>query len=362
MSSSSRSSFPIMIKNSQIVEQEEEDLDEYLLHEMGYAQELYRGFSPFMSAGQLAPPRHAPLASFICGWFNFVGNVASGAAFSSGFSTIINTAVILDGKSPLSTSTQMAISVGITFVWAVQNVLRIDQQGWLNNVAGAHLAEETRAADSAAPKGIVGTCLCSAIVGITYLLSLLFAIPNVATFIKENNNNNSSINLAVATYQLAVPRRGALALTILLALNLHFGGMAVITVSSRIGFAMARDGVFPFSHYLRYIFEPTKTPLANVFLVFLIDSVLLLLQLVSTTAFTAIIAITTLGYQISYLIPILLRCTIARHTFPVGEFNLGRFGIPIAIISSIWLSITSIIMFFPANYPGMINLKTINYA
>ncbi|CAF1263157.1 unnamed protein product [Rotaria sordida] len=321
MSSSSRSSFPIMIKNSQIVEQEEEDLDEYLLHEMGYAQELYRGFSPFMSAGQLAPPRHAPLASFICGWFNFVGNVASGAAFSSGFSTIINTAVILD--------------------------------------AGAHLAEETRAADSAAPKGIVGTCLCSAIVGITYLLSLLFAIPNVATFIKENNNNNSSINLAVATYQLAVPRRGALALTILLALNLHFGGMAVITVSSRIGFAMARDGVFPFSHYLRYIFEPTKTPLANVFLVFLIDSVLLLLQLVSTTAFTAIIAITTLGYQISYLIPILLRCTIARHTFPVGEFNLGRFGIPIAIISSIWLSITSIIMFFPANYPILIHIPDI---
>jgi amino acid transporter len=114
---------------------------------------------------------------------------------------------------------------------------------------------------------------------------------------------------------------------------------------------MARDGVFPFSRYLRWIYEPTKTPLANVIFVFCIDCILLLLQLASTTAFTAIIAITTLGFQISYLMPILFRCTAARKTFPLGEFNLGPFGVPIAIISSIWLSATSIVMFFPAQYP-----------
>ncbi|CAF1560936.1 unnamed protein product [Adineta ricciae] len=123
---------------------------------------------------------------------------------------------------------------------------------------------------------------------------------------------------------------------------------------------MARDGVFPFSRYLRWIFKPTKTPLGNVLFVFLIDSTLLLLQLLSTTAFAAIIAIATLGYQVSYLIPIFLRCTSARKKFPRGEFNLGRFGVPIAIISSIWLTITSTIMLFPANYP--ITKKNMNYA
>ena len=86
-----------------------------------------------------------------------------------------------------------------------------------------------------APKGIVGTCICSAVVGIVYLLALLFAIPNVATFIEERSKDNDMINLAVATYQLAVPHRGALALTILLVLNLHFGGMSGMTVTSRIG-------------------------------------------------------------------------------------------------------------------------------
>jgi hypothetical protein len=86
-----------------------------------------------------------------------------------------------------------------------------------------------------APKGIVGTCICSAVVGIVYLLALLFAIPNVGNFIEINNNNTESINLAVATYQLAVPHQGALALTILLVLNLHFGGMSGMTVTTRIG-------------------------------------------------------------------------------------------------------------------------------
>jgi amino acid transporter len=123
---------------------------------------------------------------------------------------------------------------------------------------------------------------------------------------------------------------------------------------------MARDGVFPFSRYLRWIYKRTKTPLANVVFVFFIDSLLLLLQLASTTAFAAIIAIATLGYQISYLIPIFFRCTAARKTFPKGEFNLGRFGFPIAVIASIWLTITSIFMFFPGEYP--VTKDNMNYA
>ena len=125
-------------------------------------------------------------------------------------------------------------------------------------------------------------------------------------------------------------------------------------------FAMARDGIFPFSNYLRWIFEPTKIPLVNVFFIFVLDSLLLLLQLVSTTAFAAMIAIATLGFQISYLMPILFRCTTALHTFPLGEFSLGRFSIPNAIISSIWLFITSIFMFFPAEYP--VTKDNMNYA
>lgn len=123
---------------------------------------------------------------------------------------------------------------------------------------------------------------------------------------------------------------------------------------------MARDGVFPGSAFLRKIFQPTKTPLATVAFVFIIDSLFLSLQFISATAFTDMVDTSTLCYQISYMIPIVLRCTVARKSFLVGEFNLGRAGPFIAIFASIWLFVTSIIMTFPTQYP--VTGSNMNYA
>ncbi|CAF4283558.1 unnamed protein product, partial [Adineta steineri] len=125
-------------------------------------------------------------------------------------------------------------------------------------------------------------------------------------------------------------------------------------------FSLARDGIFPLSHYFRWIYEGTKAPLAAIISVFVINSILLLFQLISTTAFNAFITLSTSSLQISYLIPVLLRCTTARKTFVLGEFNLGRLSIPIAIISSIWLTITSIILCLPQEYP--MTWKNMNYS
>ena len=49
MSLSNRSLVSVMKKTSRMAKQEEEDSDSHILRELGYTQELYRGFSPFMS-------------------------------------------------------------------------------------------------------------------------------------------------------------------------------------------------------------------------------------------------------------------------------------------------------------------------
>ncbi len=87
----------------------------------------------------------------------------------------------------------------------------------------------------AASKGIVATCVCSAIAGIIYLLALLFVIPDMNTFMDAYNGGNETINLAVATFQSALPHQGAVALIILLIINVYFAGMSSLTVTSRIG-------------------------------------------------------------------------------------------------------------------------------
>jgi amino acid transporter len=69
-----------------------------------------------------------------------------------------------------------------------------------------------------------------------------------------------------------------------------------MTVTSRIGFAMARDRAFPFSKALHRVNSSTKAPDAMIFLVFIIDVLLCLLPLISKTAFEAITGITAIGY------------------------------------------------------------------
>lgn len=59
-------------------------------------------------------------------------------------------------------------------------------------------------------------------------------------------------------------------------------------------------------------------------LVFVFDFLLLLLPLVSSTAFNAILSITTIGFQVSYALPIMLKLIYAWDTFPETEMTIAR--------------------------------------
>ncbi len=197
-------------------------------------------------------------------------------------------------------------------------------------------------------------CVIGAIVGLIYIIGLLFATPDPDTIL--NGDSESAI---VNVYALSVGTTGALGLTSLLIINLFFAGSSSITVTSRIAFAMARDGAFPGSKHLYKVNPVTKSPIHTVVLVWAFDSILLLLPLVNTTAFNAIVSLTTIGFQISYAIPIFLRVTDARDTFQQGAFHLGKYSIVCGWISSIWLTLTSLLFFWPATFP--VNAASMNY-
>ena len=137
-------------------------------------------------------------------------------------------------------------------------------------------------------------------------------------------------------------------MTILLLLNIFFAGFSNMTVTTRIAFAMVRDKGLPYSDWLYKINSETKNPDRILVLVFILDSLLCLMPLISTTAFTAITSITTIGYQLSYAIPIFLRLTTARKRFHLNQnFSLGSFSLVNGCLAFLWLIITSTILFFP---------------
>jgi amino acid transporter len=143
---------------------------------------------------------------------------------------------------------------------------------------------------------------------------------------------------------------GATLLTVVLLLNIFLAGFSHMTVTTRITYALVRDKALPGSNWMNYLNLLTKNPDRVVLVVLILDASLCLLPLLSTTAFTAITQITTIGFQISYALPIALRL-YQQLTNPAnvkkGPFNLGRFSPICAALSLLWLGGTSAILFFP---------------
>ncbi len=136
--------------------------------------------------------------------------------------------------------------------------------------------------------------------------------------------------------------------------------MSSLTTTVRICFALARDGGFPASRFVTTVDPVRKIPDFAVLSGFITGSLLLLLQLWSSTAFVAVTSISTIGYQISYLIPIALRITASRHSFPSDTaFSLGRYSIIIGTISCLFLATTSLLFLLPTSFP--ITVSNWNY-
>lgn len=88
-----------------------------------------------------------------------------------------------------------------------------------------------------------------------------------------------------------------------------------------------------------------------------------LINIGSTAAFNAIISLAIFGLHISYLVPLILilwRRMLTAEALAYGPWKLGRSGVPINIISIIYLLFTCTFMVFPPYQP--VTPVNMNYA
>jgi amino acid transporter len=84
--------------------------------------------------------------------------------------------------TPVRSSTEFVFtevnnSTGITNInYVCMMGLLFSSYSFTGYEAGAHMAEETTGASKSAPKGIIYTCIITAIIGFMYILGLLYAI------------------------------------------------------------------------------------------------------------------------------------------------------------------------------------------
>lgn len=168
--------------------------------------------------------------------------------------------------------------------------------------SGATLSEETVKGSVAAPKGMVQAVFYSGMAGFIFIIALLFAMRDNIDGILAGPTAMPIVNIFVLAFTTPTDNGtsqetplAALLLTILLFLNMFANGLSHMTITVRIAYAMARDNAVPFSFLMGRINPVTKIPDRAVVGVFIVDSLVCLLPLVSASAFAAVTSLTSIG-------------------------------------------------------------------
>ena len=160
---------------------------------------------------------------------------------------------------------------------------------------------------------------------------------------------NSDLGQPWAAYLLQVlPQKTTLALLALTILCGFSMGQGCMVAASRVTFAYARDGCFPFSTWLAQVNKTTKTPVNAVWFNCAVGVALTLLIFGGEYAIGAIFSIGALAAVVAFSIPIFIRVFFVGDRFRPGPWNLGKMSMPIGAAGCAFVALMVPILCFPS--------------
>lgn len=206
-----------------------------------------------------------------------------------------------------------------------------------------HLSEECSNANVASPRAIVMTSGIGGVAGWALNMAVAYTVVDIDGVL------SSSTGQPWAGYLLqCLSQRTALAclaLTIIAAFSM---GQGCMIAASRVTFAYARDGCFPFSSFWKRVNTHTKTPVNAVWFNTAIGCLLVLLIFAGTAAISAIFSIGAIGAYVAFTIPITIRTFFVGDRFRPGPWNLGRFSPIAGTLSTMFTLLMIPILCFPS--------------
>ncbi|KAI8581174.1 hypothetical protein K450DRAFT_279273 [Umbelopsis ramanniana AG] len=365
----------------------------------------------------LSEPKYRSVVSFFAGWFNLIGYLTGYASTNFGLSMLLTSAITIatDGawiatpisivfvylcviviQGLISTFAHRVINIMmmISMYWHLAGTLIIvislllctrnspqsakfvftdfeNHTGWENSGyvvllgllqsqfsmtgydSAAHMTEETQNAQRGGPISMLLAILATFVIGLIFLLSLTFSIQDYDRVI-----SSSSIPIA-QVFLDALGKLGAVLCLCILVGGVFFCGCSVVTSTSRLIYALSRDGALPFSKTLYKLHPKTKTPIAAVWAIAVAAGIMGLLYLGSSTAFLAITSVSTISLNITYGIPTLC-LMFGRKNFVPGPFSLGKWSKWIGMIAIAWICFISVLFLLPTQ--GPVTASNMNYA
>lgn len=130
---------------------------------------------------------------------------------------------------------------------------------------------------------------------------------------------------------------GAFGLTFLVIIVTFLCSVSITTAASRATWAFARDNAIPFSSLWSRVNERHGTPIWALTLTTIVQALLGLVNLGSTSAFTAFVSVGVIALAVSYAIPITLSMMRRRKDVETANWTVGSFvGWTVNIIAVLW--------------------------
>ncbi|CZR56112.1 related to GABA transport protein [Phialocephala subalpina] len=220
--------------------------------------------------------------------------------------------------------------------------------------ASGHVAEETKNASVTAARGIFWSTIVSGIGGFATIILFLFCAPDADTLFSFG-----SPQPFVPLYAVVLGQGGHIFMNIVCIIALWFNTAIAIVAASRLVFAVARDGVLPFSSWVSKV-SPEGQPRNAVLVIWLISAIVTCTILPSAVAFTSLISAAGVPSAAAYGLICFGRFFITPKNFPKPRWSLGKWSRPFQFVGIFWNGWVVAVLFSPYEWP--VTGETLNYA
>ncbi|KAE9367929.1 amino acid transporter [Stipitochalara longipes BDJ] len=203
--------------------------------------------------------------------------------------------------------------------------------------ASGHVAEETKNASVNAAKGIFWSTIPDA--------DTLFSFGSPQPF--------------VPLYAVVLGQGGHVFMNVVCVIALWFNTAIAIVAASRLVFAVARDGVLPYSSWVAKV-SPEGQPRNAVLVIWGVSALVTCTILPSGVAFTSLISAAGVPSAAAYGLICFGRVFLTSKSFPKPKWSLGRLSRPFQFISIFWNGWVVAVLFSPYEFP--VTGATLNYA
>ena len=220
--------------------------------------------------------------------------------------------------------------------------------------ASGHISEETQDASLTAAKGIFSSAVTSAVLGFPIVILFLFCTPDLDVLYAFTGPQPF-----IGLYAAAMGQGGHVFMTVICIVGLIFNTTVAGVAASRLIWAVARDGVLPFSGWISKV-DGNKNPRNAVTVMLAVSALLLCTILPSPVAFSSLVSAAGVPTITAYALVCFGRVFITPHEFKSARWSLGRFSRPLTFIAMVWNLYLAAVLFSPLYFP--VTAESFNYS